>query len=888
MIPTRLGPYTIEREIGRGGMGVVYLGRDPRLQRPVAIKVLPDTFARDPERLARFEREARLLAALTHPNIAGIYGLEDDGGVRFLALEYVEGETLAERIARGALPVPDVLDAGTQIASALEAAHEAGIVHRDLKPGNVKVTPAGQVKVLDFGLAKGAAGGSDSGSDLTHSPTVPHAVTGAGIVLGTAAYMSPEQARGKPVDRRTDIWSFGCVLYECLTGGQVFSGETVSDMIARILEREPDWSALPAATPEKLRVLLGRCLEKDAKRRLRDIGEARIALEEMQGLRAPSSSGSRPATASGPLATNPAPAGWPRIALPVAWLAAGAVVSAIGFGLLAPHAPPALPICLNVHPPARAMLVADGAENAISPDGRTLAFVASDSSGSNSLWVRPLGSFEARELPGTRDADQPFWSPDGQRVGFFADGKLLVVGIDGGNPETVCDASSGRGGSWSPKGVIVFAGASSGPLFKVQANGGTPVAVTTLDAKRGETAHRWPCFLPDGEHFLFVALPSVGRQFVAYVGSLGSSRRDSLLIAGGAPTYAAPGYLVFIRNGALEAQRFDAGRRTLLGEPFRVGEQPIITILSGAPCASASRNGVLAWMGAGDPDTRLVWVDRTGHEARAIGIPSDRWSFAFPSRDGHRATLVQDLPSGESNIWIADLDREVASRLVFDRGAHTVPFWSWDDRDILYSSTRRGPRDIYRRAADGSGGDQLVFGSPVLFKDPCDVSPDGKWLVFQENADANGWNLMLLPLAGGPPKPYLVTPFNEQYAQVSPDGKWLLYQSDESGNPQEYVQSFPEPGHKAQVTRTGAVYAMWTKGGNEIQILRADNSVVSVPVTPGAEPAFGMPRELYRLPQDMKSWAPSPDGERALVVLPAQQTERSISVVANWWALAPK
>ncbi len=885
--PRQIGPYPIEREVGRGGMGVVYLGRDTRLDRPVAIKVLPDAFARDPERLARFEREARLLASLTHPNIAGIYGLEESDGQRLLVLEYVEGETLAERLRRGPLSLEDALDVGRQIAGALEAAHEAGIIHRDLKPGNVKLTPAGDIKVLDFGLAKSAATGSESSSDLSQSPTLTYAATGAGVILGTAAYMSPEQARGKPVDRRTDIWSFGCVLYECLTGAQAFAGETVSDTIAMILQGSADWSKLPANTPDKLRMLLTRCLERDARGRLRDIGDARIEIEEMLGSRV---SGASRMTAAASAGTGPATIVAPRRPR---WrtpaLSAGLLVAGAGLGVLLwngvrPSRTDSPPMRFTIQAPPHVELVLDPNELAISPDGRTLAFGATDSTGQATLWVRPLGEFESRELPGTRNASLPFWSPDGKQVGFFADGKLKRIRVAGGNPEPICDASTGRGASWSVKDMIVFGPSPTGPLFKVRASGGTPEPATMVDSTRGETAHRWPCFLPDGEHFTFAALPNRNGLFSCYVGSIGSLARTPLLAANNAPVYAALGYLIFARNEALLAQRFDLGRRQVTGDPFTVGDLPSQSGFSAAPGASVSANGVLAWQTAGKQETRLVWLDRNGRETGAVDVPLDRWGLLDLSPDGKYAAALKQGADGTTDLWVVDLARGVTNRLTMGKGTSFIGTWSPDGKQVLYGSNRLGPRNVYRRAADGTGADELVYQSGVPFKDATDWSPDGKWIAMNEIGDENGWNLFVIPAAGGSPLPFLTTPFNEQNGQISPDGKWLLYVSDETGNSQAFVQSFPTPGMKQQVSKNGAFFATWTGTGREILVLRGDFSVVSVPVTPGPELRFGTPHELYRASQDTRGWSPSPDGQRFLVSLPAVRIVPGISVAVNWRA----
>jgi len=882
--PRQIGPYPIEREVGRGGMGVVYLGRDPRLDRPVAIKVLPEGFVRDPERLARFEREARLLAALTHPNIAGIYSLEESAGERFLALEYVEGETLAERLARGPLPLEETLEVGRQVAAALEAAHEAGIVHRDLKPGNVKLTPAGDVKVLDFGLAKSSASTAESSPDLSQSPTLTYGATGAGVILGTAAYMSPEQARGKPVDRRTDIWSFGALVYECLTGTQAFAGETVSDTIAMILQGAPDWSKLPAKTPDKLRMLMTRCLERDARGRLRDIGDARIEIEELLGSRV--TSASRMAAAAAPAlggsTARPARMNVRTIAIGAGLLLVGAIVGAALYSNVGPPRSDGSSFRFTVQAPPQVQLVSDPNEQAISPDGRTLAFVAQDSAGNNALWVRPLGDFEARTLPGTRNAALPFWSPDGRQIGFFADGKLKRTRVVSGNPEPICDAATGRGASWSPKDVIVFSPSPSGPLFKVKASGGTPEAVTVVDTAKGESAHRWPCFLPDGEHFVYAALPARTGLFACFVGSLGSTKRTALITATNAPVYAAPGHLVFVRNEALLAQRFDPGARKVSGDPFSIGDPPGASDYSAGPGVSASTNGVIAWQTPGRQESRMYWAGRDGREIANVDVPLDRWLVAAISPDGRFADAIKNTGTGVNDLWVIDLARGVSNRITNGKSTNNLGAWSPDSKALLYGSNRRGPRDVYRRAADGSGEDEVFYQSQVPFKDADDCSPDGKWVVLNEISDENGWNLVLIPATGGSPTPYLVTPANEQFGQISPDGKWLLYVSDETGSGQAFVQSFPTPGHKQQVSKTGAFYAVWNRKGGEILILRNDLSMLSVPVTLGPDPSFGAPRELFRLPSDTRSVFPAPDGQRFLVLAPAVRTVPGISVAVNW------
>jgi Tol biopolymer transport system component/predicted Ser/Thr protein kinase len=886
--PTQIGIYTIEREVGRGGMGVVYLGMDPKLRRPVAIKVLPDAFAKDPERLARFEREARLLATLTHPNVAGIYGLEEADGRRFLALEYVEGETLAERLERGPLPVDETIDVCRQIASALEAAHEAGVIHRDLKPGNVKLTASGEVKVLDFGLARGPAQTADSTPDLTNSPTVTVGATGVGVIMGTAAYMSPEQARGKPVDRRTDIWSFGCVLYECLTGTQAFAGETVSDMIALILQGEPDGSKLPKDLPEPLRALLIRCLDKDAKQRLRDIGDARVELEQLSGLRPSSASRISHTSLAGATEATAAPSspatprrGAPVVLIAAATLIVGAIAGAALWHVAGPRPADAPAMRFIVDAPPGQDLTGDPNEQSISPDGGTLAAVMVDSTGQTSIWLRPLSEFRARPLPDTRGGQLPFWSPDGRYLGFFADGKLKRVRVDGGRPEILCDASTGRGASWSTNDIIVFGPAPAGPLYRVRASGGTPEVATVLDTTQGETAHRWPCFLPDGKHFIFAALPTVNGEFKSYIGSVGSTDRKPLISSTGAPLYSAPGYLIYHRNESLLAQKFDLGDMSVTGDPFTVGDPPSGSTYTGSPGFSVSQNEVLTWVSAGRLETRLVWRDRSGREVGTVDIPHEQWGVPIISPDGRRAVIEQGVSQGVGDVWIVDLEREVANRLTFGQGKNTGGPWSPDGKEVIFQSTRKGPRDAYRSGIDGSGSARLVYESAVPFKDITDWSPDGRWLTQHEISDASGWNLYVLPADGGERQPYLVTPFNEQFLMVAPNGEWAIYVSDESGTPQVYIQRFPEPRDRQQVTKTGAYFALWNTNGREIIVLRPDLMFVSVPVTWHPEPRFGTPVELYKTP-NVAGFDLMPGGQKFLSVEPATQTRPGVSVAVNW------
>ena len=819
--------------------------------------------------------------------ISGIYGLEEADGHRFLALQYVEGETLGQRLARGRLPLEEALEVCRQIASALESAHESGVIHRDLKPGNVKITPAGEVKVLDFGLAKGApesASGSDP--DLSHSPTLTYAATGVGVILGTAAYMSPEQARGKTVDKRTDIWSFGCVLYECLTGQQLFAGETVSDTIAKILEREPDWSALAPAVPASVRHVLQKCLEKDARKRLRDIGDARIELEGALAQR----------TSSAGLGVAPASMASPRqrSQLVLAWGAAGvfavaAVVLAIPHVFRQPANPHA--VRFTVTAPEGTTLVPDAAESAISPDGLSMVMTAVDSAGTSYLWVRPLDSFNARQLAGTDNASLPFWSPDGRFIGFFADGKLKKIPAGGGTAEVLCDANNGRGGNWSPNGVIIFAPAGQGPIVRVSANGGDTAPVTTLDSTRHETGHRFPCFLPDGNHFLYVALPAHQGKFDIIVGSLDGKGRRTLLGSSGGAIYAEPGHVLFLRNQTLMAQRFDPRSLRLKGEPVALSEVPGVSNYSGCAGMTASRSGVLAHLRGTLANTQLAWIDHSGNTVGTVAAPPGRYTGMALSPDGRRLAVTKAVGLGSSDVWLIDLERGVSTRFTFGPSHNEGSIWSPDGKRIAFESDREGPWDLYVKPVGGAGREEAVHKSKVLFKHPIQWSPDGRFLVYEVLDERTGWDLWVLPMDGDRrPMPYLQTPFNERFGFISPDGQWMSYTSDESGKFEVYAQSFPTADDKYQVSTGGGVFGIWLPDGKRMSFGTLDGQTMNV-VDVVTSPRFhaGPPRRLFKLPPTLIGIAAAPDWSRILVSVPASgSTASSVDVVLNWTAQLAK
>jgi serine/threonine protein kinase len=726
----RLGVYHVQERIGAGGMGEVYIARDTRLGRDVAIKILPQVFTADPDRLARFEREARVLASLNHPNIGAIYGVEEADGLRGLVLELVEGETLAERIARSggpegpplremgrragssdpAIPIGETLSIARQIAEALDAAHEKGIVHRDLKPANIKIRSDGTVKVLDFGLAKAAAGDGVS-PDLTHSPTITVAGTREGVILGTAAYMSPEQARGQAVDKRTDIWAFGCVLYEMLTGRSAFGRDTITDTIAALVEREPDWSQLPAGLSPNMRRLLQHCVDKDPKRRLRDIGDAGFEIEAAVHPPAASSVGS---------SANDRRRPW--WAVPV--LLGGVVLGIVGIVLYSRSSVPVLPETrLEVTTPP----TTDPGSLAVSPDGRKIVFIGTANS-APALWLRQLDSDSARPLAGTAGAAFPFWAPDSRSVGFFSDGQLRRIDIAGGSPQTVAAAVNGRGGTWNSDGTIVFTPSASSPLFMVSAAGGEPQAVTELKAPQ-QASHRFPQFLPDGRHFVFWVRGSPDARGI-YVSSLDGLEMRQLLRADSAAVVVLSGHLLFVREGTLFAQRLDVSQLMPVGDPVPVTERLAFNAGYDFAAMSASGTGVLVYRPEGTGgERRLTWFDRSGKEVTFAGPidPATPWN-PHVAPDG-RTVAVDRTVNGNGDIWVVEMARGLLGRRITTSPSNDgSPVWSPDGNRIAFSSNRRGAFDLYQKPASASGEEELLLESSYG-KSPMDWSADGRFLL---------------------------------------------------------------------------------------------------------------------------------------------------------------
>ncbi len=876
MIGTTLAHYRITAKLGAGGMGEVYLGRDTRLDREVAIKVLPEQFARDPERLARFEREAKVLASLNHPGIAAIYGFEQAGGVPFLALEYVPGETLAEVIARGPIAAEEALGVAARIGEALEAAHARGVVHRDLKPANIKITPGGKVKVLDFGLAKALGDEPPSAAaGVADAPTKTAAATRAGAILGTAAYMSPEQARGKPVDQQADIWAFGCVLYEMLSGRRAFAGESFSDSLAAILRAEPDAGAIPAGTPASIRSLLRRCLAKEPERRLHHIADARLELEEAVGAL------SGPVTGASPPPTRPAP--WRRAGgwLPIALMAVFAGV-AVWSLFRAPRQAPRPPVRATVAlPPKATVALGRGSSLVISPDGQRVAYVAA-SDGRTLIYLRPLDRLESVPVSGTEGGSNPFFSPDGQWIGFFADRKLKKVSLRGGAPVTLGDAPNARGETWGPDDTIVFTPRGNAGLSRISAAGGAPQQITTLG--QGELSHRWPQVLPGGKAVLFTIWNDTGFENARIVvQSLETGRRSILLHGGGYARYAADsanaGYLVYARTEGLLAAPFDPRRLEVTGPSFPVLES-VITNLSGGAHFSLSADGSLVYLPGtmGEADRTLVWVDRRGAaepmaEIRALGF------FFRLSPDGRR--LGRHNTNGPNrDIWIYDLERKGSTRLTFG-GNNIYSVWTPDGKRVTFTSGLP-VTNLFWKAADGSGPEEWLTTSPHNQLPDC-WSPDGKMLVYTEFSPTRESDLWILPLEGDrKPRPFLNTPFSESDAAVSPDGRWLAYQSNESGRFEIHVQPFPGGGRKWQVSTDGGFLPLWARDARELFFRRGDAMMASGVNTAG-EFSSQTPRMLFEGRYD-GGYDISRDGRRFLMMKGTEQESAPTqwTLVLNW------
>jgi eukaryotic-like serine/threonine-protein kinase len=878
---TTLSQYRLDERIGAGGMGEVWKAVDLTLDRAVAVKILPEAFSSDPHRVARFEREAKVLASLNHPNIAVIHGLHSASGLHFLAMELVSGEDLSQRLKRGALPIGEAIGVARQTAEALEAAHDSGVVHRDLKPANIQVTPDGKVKILDFGLAKAfEADPTAPGASASLSPTMTAAATLAGVILGTAAYMSPEQARGHQVDRRADIWAFGCVLYEMLAGRRPFDGDTISDTLASVLKSEPDWTALPQATPAGARALLRRCLEKDPKRRLQAIGDARIAIDE--ALASPEPTGDAPAVAR---------AGRPRWREIAAWsLATGlaALCLALFAGRPMPVAVPTVRSSIVAPIHTRYDFPQEKSGNlSMSPDGKHITFSLLTRDGDNSLWIRSLDSMEARPMPGTKGGTWPFWSPDGQQVAFFANGKLKRVDLAGSPAITICDAKDGRGGDWNRDGLILFAPNANTGIFSVPASGGTPRQITQIDDQVAkETTHRWPRFLPDGRHFLYLAgTHSAGIQSetnAVHLAEIGKEGHRRLVLARSSVTYTT-GHLLYVRDRVLLAQPFDPDALEMIGDPVPIAEGLVTEAVYFRSIFAASANGdVVFRAGPQAAGAHLAWFGRDGKEIAKLG-ETGSFRQVVLSPDGRRAAYgLDEADSGTADIWILDLARGVRSRLTFEPGEEFGPVWSSDGQRIVYTIAAVRD-DLFLR--NSGGGERQGLLQTDHDKQATDWSRDGRYLAYNQIEDTNKAGVWILPLAEkDKPRPFVETAdANEKNGRFSPDGRWMLYTSNESGRDEIYVTPFPGPGAKWQVSTGGASSAWWTQGGKEIVYMGPDLTLWSLAVHASAgifevDPAQSLFRASQAMAVDVM-----PDGQKFLLAVRSEEEEEQpLTLVTNW------
>ena len=870
MVGTTISHYKVLEKIGQGGMGTVYRAQDTTLDREVAIKVLPEQFTQDPQRLARFEREAKLLASLNHPNIAAIHSFEHADKIHFLVLELVEGETLSEKVAKGPLPVEEAFEACRQIADGLEAAHEKGVIHRDLKPANVKVTPEGQVKILDFGLAK-AFEAEVPVTDISQSPTLTEEMTRAGVILGTAAYMSPEQARGKPVDKRADIFAFGSVLFELLTGKRAFEGETVTDTIASILKGEPEWDLLPPSIPSTIRFLITRCLQKDPGKRLQHIDGARILIEEAL-------SGATAAAAIG-LGEAMQPALWKR-AIP--WSLAGliAIIAVVAIWILTRPTPAPLSRFVITLPPTADLDGGVDNQLAISPDGRRIVYEATDQ-----FYVRAIDEFVATPLAGTESAGQPFFSPDGDSVAFFTPDALEKVLLVGGTPIAICEVAGSRRryGTWVGD-TIVFS--AIGSLFRVSAAGGEPEILATPDTEKSEIRYEMPEILPGDKELLFTISTSTGSQIALLSLETGEQK---VLLAGRQAHYAPTGHLVYglEGTGTLMAAPFDLATLEVTGESVPLLEG-VRQDPSEAVDYSFSSNGTLVYVPGGESERRrnLVWVDRQG-AVEPLGTPP-RANYNYPrlSPDGERLVVSDD-----NDVWAYDLSRPTLTRLTFE-GTNSQMLWTPDGRHVTFRSIRAGVQNIFWKLADGSDAAERLTTNEFR-KNPGSWSPDGQILAFYQFSGVGGpadRDIWVLPLEGDrQPQPFLQTQFNEGAPTFSPDGHWLAYVSDESGRTEIYVRPFPDPGGKWQISTEGGAEPVWARNGE--LFYRNGDQMMAVEIT--TEPSFSAGTPLLLFEGSYRCTAGftvvydvTPDGQRFLMIKterPGLGEQAQIHVVENWF-----
>jgi len=895
---TKLGPYEIVAPIGAGGMGEVYRARDTRLGRDVAIKVLPQHLTEKPDARQRFEREARSVSSLNHPHICTLYDIGHQDGTNFLVMEYLEGETLAKRLEKGPLATTELLRVGIEIADALEKAHRQGILHRDLKPSNIMLTNSG-AKLMDFGLAKASGeAGAPVLSSLTQSlshgaQSTP--VTAEGTIVGTFQYMSPEQMEGKEADARSDIFSFGAVLFEMATGKRAFEGKTTASVIAAILEREPPAiSTVQPMSPPALDRTVRICLAKDPDERFQSAHDVKLQLEWIRD------AGSQAGVPAAAVAQrkNRERIAWAAAAL----FAIGTIVFGIGYFLRAPKAAPA--IVSEISPPANANFVLSGNFSdppAFSPDGKQLAFggpptFGAATGGQPELWLRSLDSATARPLAGTEGATLPFWSPDSHYLGFFANGKLNRIDASGGPPLAIADAPDSGGGTWSRNGTILFV-PRRGPVYRVPASGGTAQEVTKLNASRQEVTHLWPQFVPDGKHFLFYALSKSAENSGTYAASLEGSEPKLVLRGGSDAVYAPPGYLLFVRHGTLMAQPFDATKLRLTGDAIPFAEQAGTNLALRRGIFAASDSGILSYaMGSSAAtNSKLLWFDRNGKETAETGTPAQYAEPSLSPDGGELAVVILDPATGSPSVWVYNLARGTKTRLTFSAGVNAEPVWSPDGKVIAFNSSRSGEINLYEKAADGTGST-----TPLVVDESNEFFPtwssDGRYVLYQRLAARNSQpEIWALPLFGGR-KPFPVIQ-NKQFGvntpALSPDGKWLAYMSPESGREEVYIVPFLHGSGKWEVSTGGGQQPRWRRDGKELFYVAPDNKIMSAEIAEqGSGLSIGKVLFLFQAsPASKAGWTydVSADGKKFVVVSQGtQQVAAPLTLVTNWDALLKK
>jgi Tol biopolymer transport system component len=873
---TILGPYEVQAPLGAGGMGEVYRARDTRLDRSVAIKILPAHLSSNPEAKQRFDREARTISSLSHPNICHLYDVGSQDGTSYLVMEYLEGETLADRLLKGPLPLEQVLQYGVEICEGLEKAHKSGVIHRDLKPGNIMLTKSG-AKLMDFGLAKPSLPASPPSSGLTQTVAAPqHPLTTEGMIVGTFQYMSPEQVEGKEADARSDIFAVGAVLYEMVTGRRAFAGKTIASTIASILASDPPpISTVQPLFPASLEATVKGCLAKDPDERLQSAHDLKLQIKWVR------EDASLTRSSAAPVATSK-----PRDR--AGWLAAGLLLL-----LLLGVAPawwlvgrtPAAPLYFNSSVPFAADYVA------LSPDGRTLALVGfSEQANKNVIWTQPVGGRGATALPGTEGAIYPFWSPDGRSIGFFAQGKLKTIEVASGrSAQVLADAPFGRGGAWSRDGVILFAPDAWSGVYRVTSSGGTPIAVTKPDPSLFQVSHRWPVFLPDGRHFLYLACNFSGRldKNMIYVGSLDSDERRPIVNASTNAVYADPGYLLYWRDNALVAQRFDLHNYSLTGEPRTVSDAVQYFPQTNFAVFDVAGKTLIAQTGAGKGanKSQLIWFDRQGKQVGSVG-PPELVSNPKLSPDGRRVAVDQtDVDGRHVNIWLHELTSDAVARIGFGPWLEQITVWSPDGKQVIYTSNEKLFFSLYLKNSDGSGATKNIvdFGTPQ--QGPWDWSRDGKYLLARRDREL--WYVSLPDLKA---QPLLQSPFLVRNAQFSPDGKLVAYATSETGSWEVYVSPFPSFGSKWQVSRGGGEEPRWRSDGKELFYLAPDGKLMAVDVKPGSGFEAGSPIPLFLAhprqaisAMDFFAYDVTSDGQRFLVNTRVDTSNSApLSVILNW------